>query len=254
MHRFFSAYKKLHNKKNDIEIKQHDFFRESFFNYINQLAKALFSPNFLIIFLSATIGFYKTGYIKFITNIVIFLYTIFYRSIHMSGGALLSSISEMPSKLIAKTFNTITNYYIQILATLSIYFSGLLYLHFEKVTIPQQSDYFSMYAIIIMFCFISFLEYGTLTYETLFITQKQGKLLAKINSINIIGVLLCIGLSFFYPTSLFLVALGIIKIGTTGYIMLGAYHIWKTSISVDLNVMNLLVHASIVLIAISYLL
>jgi O-antigen/teichoic acid export membrane protein len=94
------SYKKL-PQSNSKEIKSHQqFFKESGFNYINQLAKAFYSPNFLIIFLAATIGFQKTGYIKFVTNIIIFLYTIFYRSIHMSGGALFASISKIPQQLV----------------------------------------------------------------------------------------------------------------------------------------------------------
>lgn len=226
------------------------FFKESGFNYVNQLSKAFFSPNFLILFLAITIGFYKTGYIKFITNIIIFLYTIFYRSIRMSGGALLSSISKMPKSLIKKTFNTITNYYAHILTITSFYFGGLLYYYSQKFA----PDSFATYMIILVFCFISFLEYGTLAYETLFITQKRGEELARINILNLVGVGLFLLLSYFFPHPLLLFLLCSLKMSTIAYTIFRASQIWHTSFYVSFNQTVIITHLSIVLFLLSYFL
>ena len=253
-HALVSAYKELPQSAPKDTPTTRSFYHESFFNYINQLAKALFSPNFLIILLAATVGFHKTGYIKFVTTLIIFLYNIFNRSIQMSGGALLSSISHMPTTLIKKTFNTITNYYTQTLLIIAIYFSGLVYFYSQTRSIAESSNHLSVHALIILFCLISFIEYGTLTYETLFITQKYGRELAFINGINITGAVLIVLLSCFYPHPIFLLFLCVLKIGTVGYTIYRAHQIWNVSVDFSINATTIIIHLALALSLTNYFL
>jgi O-antigen/teichoic acid export membrane protein len=261
-----TAYKKLPEEKSTMmRIDQRLFFKESLFNYINQLAKALYSPNFFIILVTFSLGFESAGYIKYVTTIIVFLYNIFYRSMHLSGGALLAGISKMSPTLIKKAFNKITAYYFQLLVIILIYFSAGLYLYAKQSETFKNSHTISMYAIVLLISLMSFIEYGTLTYETLFISQKQGRFLAHINFINI-AVAFILSLSLLAQPIYFsqfnglnlnaiaLILLCLIKMSTTTYIIFKAYKIWNVSIHVTLDPNVFFIHLLIALTIISYFL
>jgi hypothetical protein len=248
----YSAYHQLPESTPITNLTNRAFYKECGFNYINQLARALFSPNFLILSLAATVGFHKTGYIKFITTAIIFLYSVFHRSIQMSGGALLAGISHMPVALIKKTFNAMTTRYAHVILIAAVYFSALLYFYSQSKGFSGSADLFSTHTIIIFFCFISFMEYGTLTYETLFITQKHGRELAWINAANITAATVILPLLYWFPNPLFLFCLCVFKIFTVGYIVFRARHIWDIDLSVDIQLETMIVHLAIALALVNY--
>ena len=156
-------------------------------NYFNQVTKALFSPNFLILFLAYHLGMVKAGYIKLFTDIIILLYMLLNRSIGVPSGALLSRMPQrsiLDQKIIKDTFLKITNAYIQLLYALAITIAAALIPCVLKSSCFQPAVTIS----ILLFILAGFIEYIVITYEKLFITQNASRTLAMIN----VGSALCL--------------------------------------------------------------
>ena len=152
-------------------------YKYQLYNYGNQVSKNLFSPNFLMIYISYNLGLSQAGDIRFFTNIITLLHMFFNRVIGMPSAAMLAQAKKESLAKIKNVFLTITNNYIQLL-----YVTGLLTL---AIILPQLNNSF-LYIHILLFIVIGFIEYITLTYEKFFIIQKESKLLAKINGISFI--------------------------------------------------------------------
>ncbi len=154
-------------------------FSNQCINYINQIAKALFSPNFIIIFLAYHLGMIKAGYIKLIIDSVIVLYMLLNRAVGIPSGALMSqraTLTKPDLPHFSVIFLKITNAYIQFLYTLLIISSAVII----PCIIKSNCSNTTMINIV-FFAFTGFLEYLMITYEKLYLTQKAAHALAIIN-------------------------------------------------------------------------
>lgn len=202
-------------------------FSEQTFNYVNQFSKSLFSPNFLMIFIAYNLGMAQAGYIRFFTNIITLLYMLFNRSIGVPSGALFANITQEPFDKIKYYFLKITNTYIQLLYVLAIIIISTILPQLSKKSIAPH---------VLFFIAIGFVEYITLTYEKLFIVQKQSKPLAFINimSIGLLGVFLC-NIFHFSGTYLLLLPIFLTRLLSAFIIGLMAYFKWKLLPKLSIN-------------------
>ncbi|MBV8660818.1 MAG: hypothetical protein JO129_01570 [Candidatus Dependentiae bacterium] len=156
------------------------------YNYINQITKTMYSPNSMTILFAYLLGFQQAATIKFFTNIITFCYTCISKTIGVTTGATFSAINQMPLPVIRDFFQEITRRYFQMLLILSLLI----------IIIVGYSWYFSMISGIIasqilLFFTITMLEYVTITYEQLFISQHAAKPLAQINIATFIALIIC---------------------------------------------------------------
>ncbi|HSW76851.1 MAG TPA: hypothetical protein VLG50_07385 [Candidatus Saccharimonadales bacterium] len=194
-------------------------------NYINQVAKALFSPNFLILFLAYNVGMVRAGYIKLFTDIVILLYMLLNRSIAIPSGALLSKlprVSSLDQLMIKDTFLKITNAYIQLLYVLAAAITAAI-----TPCILKSSCFHPIIIMnILLFIFAAFVEYLVITYEKLYITQHASNYLALINAIS----MSCLAVALYHTTSLpkyvILIPIILIRFVTVCIIAWVAYKKW----------------------------
>jgi hypothetical protein len=153
-------------------------------NYINQITKALFSPNFFILIFACYFGLSKAGYIKLFTDSIVLLYMLLNRSFGLPTAALFSSLSK-DSDTSSKVFIKITNWYIQFLYALAMTIALLFYFY-------GNNDSFSSSIVsnVIIFIFAGFIEYLLIAYEKWYLTQNKSLILATINGVNLLGYLL----------------------------------------------------------------
>ncbi len=163
--------------------------KEQSYNYINQVAKTLFSPNFLFVFIAYNLGMSQAGSIRFFTNIITLLYMVFNRSVGVPTGALFSNIAQESFSKTRQLFLKITNFYIQVLYILAISITAILIPHLQNKTILPH---------VFLFIAIGFIEYITLTYEKLFIVRKASNILACINISSLILLWICLHVSILY--------------------------------------------------------
>ncbi|MCX5924492.1 MAG: hypothetical protein NTZ68_03650 [Candidatus Dependentiae bacterium] len=194
-------------------------------NYVNQVAKAFFSPNFLILFLAYHLGMVRAGYIKLFTDIVILLYMLLNRSVGIPSGALLSKLPRgtlLDQLAIKTTFLKITNAYIQFLYALAATITAAIAPCILKSSCFQPI----ITTNVLLFIFAAFVEYVVITYEKLYITQHASKYLAMINSVS----MLCLGVALYHsttlPSSLILIPIIVIRFVTVGIIAFVAHRKW----------------------------
>ncbi len=225
--RLFVFYKTLpeHSSIHLPEPKAVIFYKNQMINYVNQLTKAFFSPNFMIIFISYFIGIIQTGYIKVIIDSIIVLYMLLNKAVGIPSAALMSHASSMQKSLSTEfkiIFLKICNTYIQFLYGLATIASivithCLVRFHYTQETLPS---------IIIFFTFISFLEYLVLLYEKLFLTHHKEYVLALINSLSLTTLLITL-LSITSNThSFILLPFAIIRFASVAGIITVSQQIW----------------------------
>ena len=131
----FQFYKTLsQDDSHTATPKAFEIFKNQLINYSNQIAKALFSPNFFIIILACYLGLAKVGHIKLFTDIIVLLYMLLNRSFGLPAAALFSSVakqkvldsSQDQASLSQITFIKVINWYIQFLYTLGIIISYIV--------------------------------------------------------------------------------------------------------------------------------
>ena len=209
-------------------------------NYLNQFTKALFSPNFLILFLAYHLGMSRAGYIKLFTDIVILLYMLLNRSVGVPSGALLSRLPQstlLDQQAIKTAFLKITNAYIQLLYVLAITLTAAI-----VPCIIKSSCFHPVLTInILLFILAGFIEYIVITYEKLFITQNASKNLAIINSASIACFLLALYQSPNLAQPLILVPIILIRCATVGTIALVAYKKWSIFPSLKIQYQTILI-------------
>jgi hypothetical protein len=198
-------------------------------NYINQIAKAIFSPNFIIIFLAYHLGMSKAGYIKLIIDIIILLYMLLNRAVGIPSAALMSQASGLKNSLMPnfqETFLKITNGYIQFLYALALTLIFALGPCFVQ-TYLAQSAYFNSILIIniLLFTFAGFIEYLIITYEKLFLTQGASATLAIINGCSLV-ILLPVLNFICLPPSYILMPFIMIRLCSASIIAIVTYKIW----------------------------
>lgn len=223
MNILYAWYLTIPNKsqdKQDHTIPLCHIIKEQFFNYVNQLSKNLFSPNFLMVLIAYQIGMQQTGKIRFFTNIITLLYMLLNRSVAIPSGALFSSVNQDSFSKTKQLFLKITNAYIQLLYTLAIIIGTTTMNQLIKQQSESQTVYF-----VLLFILAGFIEYITITYEKLYIVQHKTHQLAVINACS---ALVFIAIMYTNPlsSSLFLLPMCCIRIITTYLIGLYAYKKW----------------------------
>lgn len=218
-----SWYKTIPNQSStqqDCTISLTYMIKEQTYNYINQLSKNLFSPNFLMVLIAYQIGMQQTGKIRFFTNIITLLYMLLNRSVAIPSGALFSSVNHDSFSKTKQLFLTITNAYIQLLYALAI----IIVTTTLNQLIIQQSESQTIY-FVLLFILAGFIEYITITYEKLYIVQHKTHQLAIINACSAIAFIAIISTTPL-SSSLFLLPMCCIRISTTYLIGLYAYKKW----------------------------
>ena len=187
LYHFFKFYKKLPERMNTSPISLQIIFKQRIYNYINQIAKTIYSPNSMTIFFAYLLGFQQAATIKLFTNIITLCYTCISKSIGVTIGATFSAINQMPLPAIQSFFKDVTKRYFQLLYILSLVI----------MIIVGYSYYFSiitgiMAIHILLFFGISFFEHVSITYEQLFMTQHAANILAIINCVSLIALGACV--------------------------------------------------------------
>lgn len=155
-------------------------FANQAFNYINQITKALFSPNAMIVVLAYDLGIAKAGYIKLIVESIIALYMILHKAVGVPSAAIISSEITLSVKNQLSTFLKIINQYIRFLFFIAMLIAGIFLIH--KILYPTTNDL--MIINILLFVFAGFIEYLFLMYEKLFLTQNRYQALVCINLLS----------------------------------------------------------------------
>lgn len=186
LYHFVGFYKMLPECINTSHISLHIIFKERIYNYINQIAKTIYSPNSMTILFAYLLGFQQAATIKLFTNIITLCYTCISKSIGVTTGATFSAMNQMPLSAIQSFFKDVTQRYFQLLYILSCVIW----------VIVGYSYYFSiitgiMAIHILLFFGISFLEHVSITYEQLFMTQYAANILAAINCIGLVILSVC---------------------------------------------------------------
>jgi hypothetical protein len=188
-------------------------------NYLNQIAKALFSPNFIIMFLAYHLGMIKVGYIKLAIDSIILMYVLLHKAVGISSAAYMSQ----DGKHATQKFVTITNGYIQFLYILvSVILVTLIPCLGLQPCTPN-----STIINILFFACTGFLEFILITYEKLFLTQNRPQDLASINAISILCLALTLPLCTKLPLAFILLPLLIIRLGCIVATAHKAWVIWQ---------------------------
>ena len=218
----YKVYKKLPEQIPNVHPVTHKpaFIQEQIFNYVNQTAKNLFSPNFLMVFVAYNLGMSQAGYIRFFTNIITLLYMLLTRSVGIPTGALFSKLLSTPLSATKSSFIRITNTYIQVL-----YFLAITII----VTMMPYLRHHAMTPHILLFIAVGFVEYITITYEKLFVVQKRSKTLAIINGISICLLFLYLYNKENIPLFIIILPILLIRIASAIYIGQYAFKLWKVA-------------------------
>ncbi|MBI2345050.1 hypothetical protein HYV10_03195 [Candidatus Dependentiae bacterium] len=207
-------------------------------NYINQIAKALFSPNFFIIVLACYLGLAKVGQIKLFTDIIVLLYMVLNRSFGLPTAALFSSIAKQTTidkdqekiSISQQTFVRVITWYTQFLYALGITIGSIV------ISCLCINLCFSSAVIfnIILFIFAGFIEYLVIAYEKWYLTQRKSWILAIANGINLAmyGLLfLCMHFVIHIPAEFILIPIILFRLCFIISIMYIAHRIWGIVIS-----------------------
>lgn len=242
--RLYTFYQQLPNTKESMweqSSNPHPTSREVIsnqaVNYINQITKAIFSPNFIIIFLAYHLGMIKAGYIKLVIDFIILSYMLLNRAVGIPSGAILSNSSTVKSLVTQDpnqqptfkiTFLKITNSYIQFLYVFAITTIAAIVPFFLKTNHVATTTPWNVtiMANILFFALAGFMEYIIITYEKLFLTQGAAGKLALINAVSLCCILLAIHGAPNLPVHFLLLPFIVIRICTIGTIILVAYNTW----------------------------
>ena len=227
-----------------------EIFADQVINYINQIAKALFSPNFFIIVLACYVGLAKVGQIKLFTDIIVLLYMLLNRSFGLPTAALFSSMAKQASidkdqeKISSsqQTFMKVINWYTQFLYALGITISFIMGTCFMGQACVSSVVLFNS----ILFIFAGFIEYLGIAYEKWYLTQGKAWILGIANSIN----LALYGLLFFLmkyvihiPEEFILVPIIMFRLCYMIAIMYITYCIWGISLSWRIRRLTIVISA-----------
>lgn len=205
----------------------HDLYKRTItknqiYNYINQVSKNFFSPNFLMLIIAYNLGMHQAGTIRFFTNIITLLYMLLHRSVSVPSGALLSNMTKEAFVKIKEVFLTVTNTYIQFLYALAITFAITIIPHVIANVAETSITYH-----ILLFIIAGFTEYLTLTYEKLYITQNASNVLFYINIISVSSLFIILSLVSNTYQPLLLIPIICIRIMSACSIGIYAYRKWQ---------------------------
>ncbi len=231
----------------------HEILAHQIINYINQIAKALFSPNFFIMVLACYLGLSKVGRIKLFTDIMVLLYMLLNRCFGLPTAALFSSIAKQTSldksqdiiSVSEKTFMKVINWYIQFLYVLVALMSSIM------IFCSMDAFCFSSPVIlnIILFIFASFIEYLIIAYEKWYLTQGKAWILAIANGINLIayGLLFVVRMILFIPAEFILVPIILLRLCFIIGIMYTTYRLWGIRLLYGIQKLTIMLSGLIVI-------
>lgn len=209
-------------------------------NYINQIAKALSSPNFMIIFLAYHLGMLKAGFIKLIIDIIILFYMLLNRAVGIPSGALMSrraTIAEPDLPHFSTIFLKITNAYIQFLYALLILVCATIIPCMLKSTYLNTTLTIN----ILFFMIAGFLEYLIITYEKLYLTQGASTKLAIMNIFGLFSIIPALWYSSLLPQTYLLLPFIIIRLCNFICITWVTYKIWNLRPSFKIKLKTILI-------------
>lgn len=226
LHTFYVSLPDLHEATfpgNNTNMSHKSISYNQAINYFNQVAKALFSPNFFILILAYHLGFIKAGYIKLFTDTVILLYMLLNRSVGIPSGALLVRLSSNTHiKDMKDSFLSVTNTYIQFLYLLA----ATLVASLGPCILISSCSQPVLTINIVIFTIAGFFEYLVITYEKLYLTQHASSILARINIVSVILLAITIPILSALPQSLLLLPIAAIRATTVIVIAIVAYKNW----------------------------
>lgn len=223
-------------------------------NYINQITKALFSPNFFIIVLAYNLGMTKAGYIKLFTDIIILLYMLLNRSFGLPSAALFSSLAQhanpthLNTEMIKHTFIRITNWYIQFLYALGITLFAVMVPYLLAQSHASSVITFN----IIVFVFAGFIEYLIISYEKWYLTQNKAWILATMNTISLIPYALLLYCASLMQPTLILAPIVGIRLLTLIIIIYVTYRKWNIMPSWKIEMPTIFISATTISIALCW--
>jgi hypothetical protein len=247
--RIFLFYQRLpeHNVSSFTYPTTQTILKNQSVNYVNQITKALFSPNFIIIFLAYHLGMVKAGYIKLIIDIVILLYMLLNRAVGIPSGALMSQGTDASGTdqsgtdasnfpYFKTSFLKITNGYIQFLYALVITSC------FAIVPCLIKSNCLDpiLTTNILLFTFAGFLEYLIITYEKLYLTQNASAQLALINTFSLALIAPMLWYSAWLPQAYLLIPFILIRLCSASLIAFFAYRIWTVAPTFQIKLKTIL--------------
>jgi hypothetical protein len=223
-------------------------------NYINQIAKALFSPNFFIIVLACHFGLSKAGQIKIFTDTIVLLYMVLNRSFGLPTAALFSSMAKQVDSLknpidstqgtfagSLQIFAKVTNWYIQFLYALGFIIIALLfscYAHHDSFSVSILYN-------VILFIFAGFMEYLLIAYEKWYLTQNKSWILAIINGINLAMYALLFLVSSYIPNNFILLPIILFRTAIVASIIYITHRIWNIVPSFRIHTWTIVITATI---------
>jgi hypothetical protein len=222
------------------EPTPHEIISNQIVNYLNQITKALFSPNFMIIFLAYHLGMLKAGFIKLIIDIIILLYMLLNRAVGIPSGALMSrraTIAEPDLPHFSTTFLKITNAYIQFLYALLIISCAAMIPCMFKTTCLNTTLTIN----ILFFMIAGFLEYLIITYEKLYLTQGASGKLAFINLFGLLIMIPALWYSSLLPQTYLLLPFIIIRLCSFICIAWVTYKTWNLTPSLQIKTKTILI-------------
>lgn len=222
------------------EPTPHEIISNQIVNYLNQITKALFSPNFMIIFLAYHLGMLKAGFIKLIIDIIILLYMLLNRAVGIPSGALMSrraTIAEPDLPHFSTTFLKITNAYIQFLYALLIISCAAIIPCMFKTTCLNTTLTIN----ILFFMIAGFLEYLIITYEKLYLTQGASGKLAFINLFGLLIMIPALWYSSLLPQTYLLLPFIIIRLCSFICIAWVTYKTWNLTPSLQIKTKTILI-------------
>ncbi len=218
----------------------HEIILNQAVNYINQITKALFSPNMIIVFLAYHIGIIKAGYIKLTIDSIILLYMLLNRAVGIPSGALMSrraTTKNLNLPHFTTSFLTITNAYIQFLYSLLITTCMII----VPCIIKENCLSTTLSVNILFFTFAGFLEYLIITYEKLYLTQNKACTLAIINFLGFLFMIPAFWYSGYLPKMYILLPFVVIRLVSFFTIAYVAYQIWSLAPSFRIKLTTILI-------------
>lgn len=208
--------------------------QQRFYNFINQLTKTFFSPNFMILILATLFGFQKVGSIKVFTNTIALIYTFLNRTFGITSGATFSANRHLKQQDFQNLFIKITNNYFQALFVIAVACVGYISYY---TTIVNSTN--AIMIQVMPFFVISFLEYLVLTYEQLFLAKQAALQLAMINAINLIVLAIVVSYSLTMHMNKALFILLGMRVCSVAAISYTAFYLWniKPKFSIDKTIL-----------------
>lgn len=234
----FKYYNSLPEKAQTADsVPKHTMAKEQLYNYANQVTKSFFSPNFLMLVIAYNFGMAQAGSIRFFTNTITLFYMLLNRSIGIPSGALMSNITQQDFKKTKQAFLDITNIYIQFLYVLGIAILVNIVPHLNMHDVNNTTITYH----VLFFISAGFVEYITLTYEKLYITQRSAQYLATINISSLILLMITLLAPLNIPQHFILMPICLIRICTAWLVGLYAYKRWAIRPSLAINLRTILI-------------